>query len=88
MVETRSSTLSQVVSQRKIIDLPSWNIQDRWSGIYAKVGSGLAYVESPLTDVHLFTGLGGRGMTMSFGLAEQFWNDHPERNKVGETSVN
>ncbi len=54
-----------------VFNLPSWDIAQRWHGIYAKHPS-LAYVHAPQSPrVHALTGLGGAGMTLSFGAAEQ-----------------
>jgi FAD dependent oxidoreductase TIGR03364 len=58
---------------RKTMRLPDWSITERWSGIYAKHPTDPWFQAQPMTDVHICTGLGGSGMTMSFGLAERFW---------------
>lgn len=47
-------------------------IRDRWSGYYLKSLHGKTEVIlQPHEDVQIVTGLGGAGMTLSFGLAEQ-----------------
>ncbi|MFM7057084.1 MAG: TIGR03364 family FAD-dependent oxidoreductase [Planctomycetota bacterium] len=58
----------------KVFHLPSWTIAERWHGIYAKHPRLPVFQCSPLPGLQIFTGTGGAGMTMSFGLAEQFWN--------------
>lgn len=58
---------------RRWLHLPQWNIIETWHGIYAKYDVKHVYQQHPLPDVHLCTGLGGSGMTMSFGIAERFW---------------
>ena len=59
---------------QKIIRLDDWTIDQGWHGIYAKHPE-LPSFEADLPDgVHVFTGSGGAGMTMSFGLAERAWN--------------
>lgn len=58
---------------KRWLDLPQWNIVERWHGIYAKLDGGYAFEHEPLRDVFVCTGLGGSGMTMSFGIAERFW---------------
>jgi FAD dependent oxidoreductase TIGR03364 len=60
---------------RKIIQLPDWTIAERWHGIYAKHPSQPLFQADPLPNVHICTGTGGAGMTMSFGLAERNWNN-------------
>ena len=58
---------------RKIIRLNDWTMHERWHGIYAKHPE-LPVVEQEVEPgVFAFTGTGGSGMTMSFGLAERTW---------------
>jgi FAD dependent oxidoreductase TIGR03364 len=59
---------------KKVLRLPNWNVTQRWHGIYAKHPSRPVVELSPLPNVHIVTGTGGAGMTMSFGLAEQMWD--------------
>lgn len=48
------------------------SILETWNGVYAKITSGESHLFiSPEPGVYLFNGLGGNGMTLSFGLAEQ-----------------
>ena len=64
---------------RKLIALPSWSIDQRWHGVYAKLPSRPILKAEPLPEVHVRTGTGGAGMTLSFGLAESDWDDWDER---------
>lgn len=62
---------------RKVFHLPDWTIRRRWNGIYAKYPAGYGFRVDPLPGVSVSTGTGGSGMTMSFGIAEEFWNEEP-----------
>ncbi|HEY5314457.1 MAG TPA: TIGR03364 family FAD-dependent oxidoreductase, partial [Pirellulales bacterium] len=55
---------------QKIMHLPDWTIAQRWHGFYVKNPAAPIFESEPLAGVHVCTGLGGSGMTMSFGLAE------------------
>lgn len=51
---------------------PEEKITVNWNGIYAKLKDGKTeLVLNPLKDVTIINGLGGAGMTLSFGLTEQ-----------------
>ena len=56
---------------RKIFRLPSLKIAAHWHGIYAKHFEKEAVIEHPAKNVRVVTGLGGIGMTTSFGLAQE-----------------
>ena len=48
-------------------------MRERWHGLYAKHPE-LPVVEQEVEPgVHVITGTGGSGMTMSFGLAARTW---------------
>lgn len=50
----------------------SWDLIQSWHGIYAKLTNGASeFVHSPGQGVTIINGLGGSGMTLSFGLAEE-----------------
>jgi FAD dependent oxidoreductase TIGR03364 len=58
---------------RRIIHLPTWEITQRWHGIYLKHPQDPIFEANPIPGVYLSTATGGAGMTMAFGLAERFW---------------
>ena len=51
--------------------LPSFEIAERWHGIYPLVKGQREIVIHPEPGVTIVNGLGGSGMTLSFGLAEE-----------------
>jgi FAD dependent oxidoreductase TIGR03364 len=54
---------------------PSEKLSATWNGTYAKLINGdTHYISSPLPGVTILNGLGGLGMTYSFGLTEQLIN--------------
>jgi FAD dependent oxidoreductase TIGR03364 len=52
------------------IDMPDLEIAARWHGVYAKHPSAAYLIERPAPGAIAVTGVGGAGMTLSFGLAE------------------
>jgi FAD dependent oxidoreductase TIGR03364 len=59
---------------RTFVDLPGLEIGSRWHGIYVKHPDQPYFLARPEPQVTLITGLGGAGMTLSFGLAETLVN--------------
>lgn len=60
---------------RKLIQLPDWTPLEHWHGIYAKHPTDPCFTARPLPNVLICTATGGSGMTMSFGLAENIWEN-------------
>jgi FAD dependent oxidoreductase TIGR03364 len=63
----------------RILRAPDLRIAERWHGIYAKrmkttaSGSWTEFIARPEPRVWLVNGIGGAGMTLSFGLAQEVW---------------
>ncbi len=53
------------------LQLPDWRIAQRWHGVYSQHPEKPFFEAEPEPGVHILTGVGGSGMTLSFGLAER-----------------
>ena len=60
---------------RTFLAVPDLEIQSRWNGIYVKHPTEAFVIARPAPDVVAVTGVGGAGMTLSFGLAEKVVNE-------------
>lgn len=60
---------------RRIVVVPTERITRRWFGIYPKHPSVGFYTISPQPGCTIINGVGGAGMTMSFGHVEHWWNE-------------
>jgi len=54
---------------------PTFEIAEHWNGTYPKLPGKTEFIASPAPGVTIANGLGGAGMTLSFGLAEQVVSD-------------
>lgn len=53
----------------------NWQLLQSWNGIYPKITNGKKdFIYSPEEGVTIVNGLGGAGMTLAFGLAEEVLN--------------
>ena len=60
---------------KKIIDLPTYEIQNRWFGLYSQCKTSDIYQHTIKNDIHIVTGIGGKGMTGSAGFAKENINN-------------
>ena len=66
--------VNQLIMQYLSQFLPydEWTLLQSWNGIYAKLQSNETEIFlNPLPGVYILNGVGGAGMTLSFGLAEE-----------------
>ena len=61
---------------RKIVRLPSGGISTRWHGLYAKHPTKLVVYDEPQPGCVIAAAPGGAGMTLSFGFARDWWEEH------------
>lgn len=61
---------------QKVIALSDWTIVEKWHGIYAKHPELPVYQKAVNDQVGIFVGTGGAGMSLSFGLADQYWKQN------------
>lgn len=62
---------------RSFAQFKDWQLQQSWHGIYPKMTDGRTeLILQPAQGVTIINGLGGNGMTLSFGLCEQFIGGH------------
>jgi glycine/D-amino acid oxidase-like deaminating enzyme len=60
----------QYLSQ--FVPYDEWTLLQSWNGVYAKMKSSETEIFlNPLPGVFILNGVGGAGMTLSFGLAEE-----------------
>lgn len=57
---------------KKIFHLDNWNIETQWPGFYTQCKQHDIYQHSPHPNIHIATGIGGKGMTASAGFS--FYN--------------
>ena len=53
------------------LNVPDLQISARWHGMYAKHPRDSYFVAQPADGATVVTGVGGNGMTLSFGLADE-----------------
>ncbi len=56
---------------KKIIDLPTYEIQSRWFGTYSQCRTKDVFEHTIDKNIHIITGIGGKGMTGSAGFSRE-----------------
>lgn len=56
---------------KKIIDLPTYEIQNRWYGMYSQCKTKDVFEHTIGENIHIITGIGGKGMTGSAGFSKE-----------------
>lgn len=59
---------------KKIIDLPSYTIKNRWFGMYSQCETTDIFNRTIDKNIHIITGIGGKGMTGSAGYSQESIN--------------
>ncbi len=60
-----------IAEAKKIFDLPTYDIQNRWYGRYCQCKTSDIYQHTIENKIHIVTGIGGKGMTGSAGFAKE-----------------
>lgn len=60
-----------IAKSKDIIDLPTYEIKQRWFGLYSQCKNADIYQNTIDDHIHIVTGIGGKGMTGSAGFSEQ-----------------
>ena len=56
---------------KKIMELPTYEIQRRWYGMYSQCKTSDIFQKTIDENIHIVTGIGGKGMTGSAGFAKK-----------------
>ncbi len=68
---------------RTFLHIPSMQIVQRWNGVYAAHADELCWTNRPAPGATIIASPSGRGMTMSFGIAEKIVAETTERFSKG-----
>lgn len=60
-----------VAEARKLFDLPSWEVAERWHGVYGMPRDGELYRATIDGVIHVVTGIRGKGMTTGPAVARE-----------------
>jgi FAD dependent oxidoreductase TIGR03364 len=60
---------------KTLVNIDQWKLTETWNGIYPKMTNGKTDLHIEVENgVHIVNGIGGNGMTLSFGFAEEIIN--------------
>ncbi|MEK6494615.1 TIGR03364 family FAD-dependent oxidoreductase [Myroides odoratimimus] len=59
---------------KKIVELPTYQIRDSWAGVYSQCKNTDIFNTTIGQNIHIITGIGGKGMTGSAGYSKQIIN--------------
>lgn len=59
---------------KKIFNLPTFEIQNRWFGMYSQCKEADVFQHTIGSNIHIVTGIGGKGMTGSAGFSKEHIN--------------
>jgi glycine/D-amino acid oxidase-like deaminating enzyme len=60
---------------KKFMHIDQWEMIQSWNGVYPIMMNGATDLYlNPAPGIHILNGIGGHGMTMSFGFAEEIIN--------------
>ncbi|MDF0707887.1 TIGR03364 family FAD-dependent oxidoreductase [Flagellimonas okinawensis] len=59
-----------IAEAKRIFDLPTYQIQKRWYGMYSQSKNSDIFQKTIDENIHIVTGIGGKGMTGSAGFAK------------------
>ena len=73
LVEDTNCLINEAILQygRKMITLPSWDMQKMWNGYYLIHPERQIYTETIDGAIHITTGVAGKGMSTGPGLARK-----------------
>lgn len=61
-----------ILSQaQRIFDIEDWQIKRYWNGFYCQCETKAIFNQTVDNNIHIITGIGGKGMTGSFGYAKE-----------------
>lgn len=71
--EQRHEIAELLISEgHRIMDLPHWDVESSWCGFYSQTKQSTGIFTATIDDhIHIVTGIGGKGMTISPQFAKQ-----------------